>query len=284
MLELLRIVIYYPLLNLLTLIIKFTPGHYAAVGIIVLTLLVRFILLIPSKKAAQTQRKIQQVTPLVEELKAEYGSDKQGFAVAQMDLYKKNDINPFGNCLTLLIQLPILITLYYSIRFGLSGSGEHLYPWVGRPDFINTSFFGIDLIKPDHTYVLPILAALAQYFLARFMAPQTKSVPGAKVDPAAQTQKMMMYFLPATTLIFALSFPAGVALYWVISTGFQALQQWYVNKEKYNIQGVEAALKEVDVEHPDHKKRSAKVEEVIKEETSTDKKSGVNVTVRKKKS
>lgn len=282
MLELLRILIYYPLLNILTFFIWSTPGHYAAVGIIVITLLVRFALLIPSKKAAQTQRKIQQINPLVEELKREYGSDKQGFAVAQMELYKKNNINPFGNCITLLVQLPVLILLYYSIRYGLTPGNPHIYPWMVHPATINANFFGINLVNPDTTYILPVLAAVTQYFLARFMAPQA-ATPGAAPDAAAQTQKMMMYFLPATTLIFALKFPAGVALYWVISTGFQAVQQWYVNKEKYNIQGVDAALKEVDVEHPGHKKPSVKVLEEIKEETSTDKKSGVNVTVRKRK-
>jgi YidC/Oxa1 family membrane protein insertase len=255
-----------------------------AVGIIVLTLIVRFALLIPSKRSAQTQRKIQQVQPLIDELKKEYGDDRQGFAVAQMDLYKKNNINPFGNCVTLLIQIPILITLYYSIRNGLTPDNPHIYPWMLHPDTISTNFFGINLSSPDKTYILPVLAAAAQFALAKLMAPLPKpQVPGAMPDPMAQTQKMMQYFLPATTLIFALSFPAGVALYWVMSTGFQAVQQWYVNKEKFSIAGVDAALKEADVEHPEHKKRPAKVLEEIKEQTSVDKKSGVNVVVRKKK-
>jgi YidC/Oxa1 family membrane protein insertase len=282
MLELFNVLIYYPLLNILTFIIAITPGHYAAVGIIVLTLVVRFILLIPSKRAAQTQRKIQQIQPLVDELKREYGDDKQGFAVAQMALYKQNSINAFGNCITLLIQLPILITLYSAIRHGLVVDGPHIYSWMLHPATINNNFFGINLVSPDKTYILPVLAAATQYFLARFMAPAPKPA-GAAMDPAAQTQKMMMYFLPGTTLIFALSFPAGVALYWVVSTGFQAVQQFYVNKEKFAIAGVDAALKEADVEHPNHAKRTEKVVKEIKNQTSTDKKTGVNVTVRRKK-
>ncbi|HSI20404.1 MAG TPA: YidC/Oxa1 family membrane protein insertase [Verrucomicrobiae bacterium] len=284
MLEILRVLIYYPLINLLTLIIWAVPGHYAAVGIVLLTLLVRFILLIPSKKAAQTQRKMQQIAPLAAELKQEYGDDKQGFAMAQMELYKKNDINPFGNCITLLIQIPVLITLYYSIRFGLTPDNPHLYAWLPRPEFINNNFFGINLIAPDKTYVLPVLAALMQYVQARLMMPATPVAPNpdGTPDPNAMTQKIMQYFLPATTLLFALSFPAGVALYWVVSTAFQVVQQFYVNKEKYAITGVDAALKEADAEHPEHKPRSPRVMDQIKEQTSTNTKAGVTVTVRKK--
>jgi YidC/Oxa1 family membrane protein insertase len=284
MLELLRILIYYPLINLLTFLIWIIPGHFAAVGIILLTLFVRFLLVLPSKKAAQTQRKMQQVQPLIDELKREYGDDKQGLAVAQMELFKKNDINPFSNCLTLLIQIPILITLYYAIRFGLAPDSPHIYPWMVRPEFINTNFFGISLLTPDKSFVLPVIAAILQYIQIKMTMPNHKPVPGAAPDVAVQTQKMFQYVIPGTTLIFASSFPAGVALYWVVSTMFSIGQQWFVNKEKYNITGVDAALKEADVKHPEHKPRSKKVLKEIKEQTATDTKSGVTVTVRKKKS
>lgn len=278
--EIIRILVYYPLINLLTFLSWLVPGHYAAVSIILLTLMVRFALLIPSKKAAQTQRKMQQLQPLLDELKLEYGNDRQGLAAAQMELYKKNGVNPFGNCGTLLIQLPILIALYYAIRFGLSPDSVHIYPWMVRPEFINTNFFGIDLIQPDKTYILPVFAAVLQFVQVKLSMPQHR--PEVKNDPAVATQKIMQYFIPATTLLFAASFPAGVALYWVVTTAFSCVQQLQVNKEKYDLTGVEKALKDADKEHPEHKPRSQKIEAEIKEQTSTDKKSGVKVTVRRK--
>lgn len=281
MLELLRIIIYYPLINLLMFFIWLTPGHYAAVGIILLTLAVRFALLIPSKRAAQTQRKMQQIQPLLDELKAEYGNDKQGLALAQMELYKKNNINAFGNCLSLLVQLPILLTLYYAIRDGLRPDSPHLYAWLPRPEFINTELFTIGLTAPDTTFVLPVLAALLQYWQMKITLP--KPAEGAPSNPMAASQRTMIYLLPAMTLIFASSFPAGVALYWIVASVFSIVQQTYVNKEKYQIAGVGAALKEADEEHPEHKKRSEKVMREIREQTTADTKSGVTVTVRRKK-
>jgi YidC/Oxa1 family membrane protein insertase len=284
MLELLRILIYYPLINLLTFFTWLTPGHYAAVAIILLTLLVRFLLVIPSKHSAQTQRKMQQVQPLLEELKVEYGADRQGLAAAQMELYKKNDINPFANCLMALVQVPILITLYYAIRFGLAVDNPHIYSWMARPDIINTNFFGISLVSPDRTYILPGIAAILQYIQMRLTLPTAKPLPGAPPDATLATQRVTLYALPATTLIFAVNFPAGVALYWVVSTAFQVVQQRLVNRDKYKIVGVDAALKEADIEHPEHKSRSPRVLKEIAEQTTTDLKKGVQVTVRKKSS
>jgi YidC/Oxa1 family membrane protein insertase len=283
MLELLRIIIYYPLINVLTFLIWVIPGNFAALAIIILTILVRLMLLAPSRRAAQTQRKMQQVQPLIDELKREYGDDRQGLAMAQMELFKKNDINPFSNCLTILIQIPILIALYYAIRFGLAPDSPHIYPWMVSPEFINTNLFGISLLAPDRTFVLPIIAAALQYAQIKMTLPAHKPVPGAAPDPTVLTQRMMLYVIPVTTLVFASTFPAGVALYWATSTLFSVVQQWFVNKERYNITGVDAALKEADKKHPEHKPRTKKVMEEIKEQTSTGK-SGVTVTVRKKKS
>jgi YidC/Oxa1 family membrane protein insertase len=278
--ELFNILIYYPLINLLTFLIWLTPGHYAASGIILLTLLVRFILLIPSKRAAQTQRRMQQLAPLIAELKVEYGDDKQGLAVAQMDLYKKNGVNPFGNCVTLLIQLPILITLYSAIRNGLTANNPHIYQWLSQPTFIDPNFFGISLLNPDPTYLIPVVAAIAQYIQIKMTLPAPALATAGTQDPAVATQRMMLYLIPILTVAFASSLPAGVALYWVVTTLFGIVQQAMVNREKYSIEGVGEALKVADVEHPEHKPRTEKVLKQIAEETST--KKGVTVKVRKR--
>jgi YidC/Oxa1 family membrane protein insertase len=274
--------LYYPLLNLMTFFIWATPGHFAAVSIILLTLVVRFILLVPSKRAAQAQRRLAQLTPLMEELKKEYGNDKQGLAAAQMELYKRNSISPFSSCVPILIQFPILILLYTAIRNGLTPHDPHLYSWLPTPEFINTNFFGIDLIGPDHSYVLPILAAVGQYFQVKMTTPPLNKNADGQVDPATAATRNMMYIMPALTLFIAVGLPAGVALYWITGTIFSIIQQRQVNKEKYNIAGVDKALETADKKHPEHRPRTGKIEENIQEETST-KKGGVSVVVRRKK-
>ena len=278
MIEFVKTLLYYPFLNLLTFYTWLVPGHHIIWGIILLTLTVRFALLIPTKRQAQSQRKTMQLAPLIEDLKKEYGDDKQGMAVAQMDLYKKNGINPFGSCLLGIIQIPILLILYRAILHGISVDSPYLYAWLPRPDHVKTVLLGIDLLKPDHTYILPVLAAGLQYLQMRLTIP--KFDKGVTVDPAIAMQKNMMYIFPLLTLFIAGSFPAGVAVYWVVSTGFSVVQQYYVNKEKFKIQGVERVMIEADKEHPNYH-RSKKVEEEILTEAAVTKK-GVTVKVRKK--
>jgi YidC/Oxa1 family membrane protein insertase len=291
--EFFRIILYYPFLNLLTFFIWLVPGHNAAWGIIMLTLVVRFALILPSKRAAQAQRKLAQLQPLLEELKTEYGDDRQGMANAQMELYKKNNINPFSSCGLTFIQLPILFILYQAILHGLVPDNPGLYSWLPRPDSINNFFLGIDLLGTATwlpsgdvgrwilQWILPILAAGLQ-FVQMMMVLPPKPADDQKVEPAMAMQRQMMYIFPFMTLIIARGFPAGVALYWVITTLFSVAQQYFVNKEKLRLTGVDKALKTAEKLHPEavDPVRREHAKEIVEEST----KKGVAVTVRRKSS
>ncbi|MBU6389878.1 membrane protein insertase YidC, partial [Patescibacteria group bacterium] len=228
----------YPFLNILTFFSWLIPGHNIALSITALTLLVRFILILPSKRAAQAQRKMAQLQPLIEELKTEYGDDKQGLAAAQMELYKKNNASPFGACLPLLIQIPLLLILYRTIYLGLTPNNPHIYSFVPRPDHIGTTLFGIDLLKPDIFYlggigipaILPWLAAIVQYLQVRLTTAPTATtakVAEGQFDPQA-IQKQTALIIPIFTLVIARNFPAGVVVYWIVNTGFSVVQQYFV--------------------------------------------------------
>ena len=271
-------ILYYPFINLLTFFIWLTPGHYAVVGIILLTLVVRLALILPSKRAAQGQRRMSQLQPLMDELKVEYADDRQGLAAAQMELYKKNGINPFSSCGLALIQLPVLYILYFTILHGLTPDNPNLYSWIPRPESINTMLGSINLLHPDKTYILPVLAAALQFVQTRMtLPPQSKTVPA---DPQQTMQRNMMYLFPLLTLAIAQQFPAGVALYWVATTLFSIAQQYFVNKEKLSLTGVEKVVEKAERLHPGHNKELEKVEAEI---LDTKVQKGVSVTVRKKK-
>lgn len=271
-------ILYYPFLNILTLLIWLVPGHYSWVAIVILTLLVRFILIIPSKKAAQGQRKMQQIQPLMNELKEEYADDKAALAAAQMELYKKNGVSPFSSCGLALIQLPVLYILYFTFIHGLAPHNPHIYAWVPQPDFINNMFLGFNLALPDKTYILPIIAAALQFLQTKMVSPPKP--PAGTEDQAQAMQRNMMYFLPLLTLFIAGKFAAGVVLYWIITTLFSVVQQHYVNKEKYSLTGIDKVVKEAEKVHPEATKKLEKIE---KEVLDTSVKKGVSVTVKRKK-
>jgi YidC/Oxa1 family membrane protein insertase len=280
MINLLTQIFYVPFLNLLTFIIWSTPGHYAAVGIIVLTLLVRVSLISPSRKAAQAQRKMAQLQPLLNDLKVEYADDKQGLATAQMELYKKNNISPFSSCGQSIIQLVVLVILYHAIRDGLVIHNPNIYSWMPKLDSVNNMFFGIDLLKPDKYLILPILASIVQFAQIYLTMPHTKKVPGVAVDPTQAMTQNTLYITSLFPILIGRTLPAAIALYWVVGTLFMVVQQYIVNKDKFELAGVKEVMKEADKEHPGYHRSKASEKEIM-EETSV--KKGVSVTVRRKK-
>src|SRR5689334_22985961 len=105
----LGIFFYYPIFNVL--MFRYWLVRDFGLSIVLLTILVRLALVPMTFKQLHSQRKMMELQPKINALKAEYGDDRQGFAKAQMQLYKENNVSMLGGCLPLLIQLPFLYGL-----------------------------------------------------------------------------------------------------------------------------------------------------------------------------
>jgi YidC/Oxa1 family membrane protein insertase len=148
-----------------------------------------------------------------------------------MRLYKENNPNPVSSCLPLLIQLPILWAVFEVFRDGFKPESlSGLYSFIAKPETINHFFLSIhwlDLSKPN--IFLSILAAAAQYWQGSMLAisrPST-ATPGSKNESMQATiNKQMLYMMPVITLVFGLTLPSGLMLYWFVSTVLMGLQQW----------------------------------------------------------
>ncbi len=226
------------LLNILLFLTDITGN--LGFSIIVFTFIIRTMLLpvtVPSLKAS---RKMQSLQPEIKELKKKFGKDKQGLQAAQMELYKKYNVNPLAGCLPQLIQLIVLIFLY-----------RVLINFLGNPELngngINTSFFWLDLAQPDRLFILPVLAAATQFILSIMISPGAEkpdAVPNVSKKKAVQEankkeedfaemaqsmQQQMIYLMPVFTGIIAATFPSGLALYWVTTTVFSIAQQFFIS-------------------------------------------------------
>lgn len=222
--------IYIPFVNILVALIVWLPGHSAAVAIIAFTVLLRIVLLLPNRHALENQKKIQTLQPEIDRLSRDYKDEPQRRAEALMALYKENNISPFGSCLPLLIQLPVLIILYRILQAGFTDATlSVLYPFVPRPDMINNHFFGLDLTQPDHTYILPVTATLLQVFQTVIMLTPARR-RGQKTPGQA-----MFYFMSLTILLIAQQINGGAVLYWVTSTLFGIGQQLAVNRRRTEV-------------------------------------------------
>src|SRR3972149_8720304 len=143
---LLKLILYQPLYNALIFLVWLIPGHNVGLAIIILTVIIRLILLPSSMKATRQQKRMRDLQPEIQAIQARYKDDKAKQSQEIMAFYRENKINPLGSCLPLLIQLPILIILYYVFIHGLSTERfDLLYDFTPRPEVINTGFLGLNL-------------------------------------------------------------------------------------------------------------------------------------------
>jgi len=205
-------------------------------AIIIFTLLIRSLLLpltIPSIKA---QKKMRELKPEIDKLKKKHKKDKTKLQKAQLDLYKKYNVNPLAGCIPQLVQIGLLIVLY---RVLITFLNEPMIDGTA----IETAFFWLDLAQPDSAYVLPVLAAVSQLALSVMILPggekrdivpnDSKSKKVAKenekeedfAEMAATMQQQMLFLMPIMTGFIAARFPSGLALYWVVTTLFSIGQQ-----------------------------------------------------------
>jgi YidC/Oxa1 family membrane protein insertase len=226
MLALYNDIIYRPLLNLLVWGYNTIPGHDIGVVIILLTLVIRFVLAPFMHKSLKSQQAMNALQPKLNELREKHKDDKELQAKAMMDLYKEHKINPFSSCLPLLIQLPILIALYRVFNKALHGDLNGLYHFVFNPGVINPKFLHlVDLSSPN--IVFAVLAGVAQFWQSRMMLPKTQNQ-----DPTAKMMAMQTtYVLPLISIFVAWRLPAGLPLYWLVTTLFAVGQQYYIMKK-----------------------------------------------------
>ncbi len=193
-------------------VLQFFYGLFPNYGlaIILMTILVRAVLYPLTLKQTKSMAQMQKMQPKVQDLKDRYKDNPQKFNEEVLKLYQKNNVNPLGGCLPLLLQLPILIALYNTIRIAV--------------ELRKTPFLWIaDLSKGDPLLILPIAIALLMYYQQ-----------GKMTDPQ---QQQMMAFMPMFMFVITWSLPAGLLVYWFASSVLGLLQQLQANR-------IAAAIKE----------------------------------------
>ncbi len=231
-----RTALYRPILNLLVFLTITIPGKSLGLGIILVTLIIRLILLVPSQRSIQSQKKLQGVQPKLEEIKKKYAGNQERIAQETMEIWKREKVNPFGSCLPLIPQTFVLIALYYVIRNGLNPDNAYLlYGTLKNVDFtvIKTNFLGMLELTKINAIFLPLAIGFLQYFQMKMtMAKKSAAAAGEKGSEMQMANSMMVYFMPVMIAIFTASVPAGVGLYWGVSTVFGIGQQLYANAQE----------------------------------------------------
>ncbi|MDB5259919.1 MAG: 60 kDa inner rane insertion protein preprotein translocase subunit YidC [Candidatus Nomurabacteria bacterium] len=227
-------IFYEPIYNLLATILNIVPLHDVGLGIVLITIVVKVILLPLNLSALRTQYVMKRIEPEMNKIKELQKTSPQEASKKMMELYKKENVNPFASLLVFIIQMPVLIALYFVCRNGLHADPNSLYSFVTFPESLHTVAFGLFDVTKKNIYIA-VIAGISSYILARR---QTQSMISKKVGSGESFQDQLMksmrvqllYVLPIIITFSAAVLPAALGLYWVVSNVINYLQDVYTKR------------------------------------------------------
>ncbi len=190
---------------------RFT-GNYGW-AIILFTIITRFVLYPLMRNQYRSMAKMQKLAPKIKKIQERFKDDREALQKQIMELYQQEKVNPLGGCLPMLLQFPILILLWQAIMY--SAEKIHLSPgflWIP------------DLSKPDPYYLLVIIGTGAQILYSWYTQRRMPQEAGAG-------SQFLGYVFPLVMAVLFLSFPAGLWLYWTLTTIVQFGQQLVIDWE-----------------------------------------------------
>ena len=224
-----------PIINLLLLLYRYL-GQETIIAVGVVTLLLRLVLTPLQLNQQKSARKQQELRPKLEKLQEKYKDDREKLAQEQMKLYQQAGVKPLGGCLTLVIQLPLMIGLYQAIIRALAATPlqllalpDDIYRWIpGMSQYIplKSQFLWLDLAIPDPYYVLPVLVVISAWYYQKLLTP-----PATDAQSAAMS-KQMQIMMPLMTGFFAATYASGLAVYFLISN-LVGILQYFLFRRHY---------------------------------------------------
>jgi YidC/Oxa1 family membrane protein insertase len=240
--------IFQPLIDVFEAVLKFfhnSLGVSWGWSIVLLTVVIRALMVPLFVKQMHSMQKLQALQPELKALQQKYKEDKQRQQQEMMKFYKENEVNPFASCLPLALQLPVFISLFYMLRQDLRknicphiqavfqqhyAAVHHVTAAVaagkttpcgpnGGAGFL---FIG-DLTNAAHGLTLVVLILL-------YVGTQLGSTIFMSSPTMDKTQRQLMMALPLFFVLFIISFPAGVIVYWITTNGWTIGQGYFIRR------------------------------------------------------
>ena len=227
------------------------------IAIIIMTLIVRAALIPLFRRQIVSMKRTQLLQPELKELQKRLKGDRAKYSQAQMELYKERGVNPASGCLPMLLQLPLLLIIYQVISQGLTnpdptamltvfgiqvvdvqcvnGLGTPAYdPYKPCIDTTVAWLGNMDVSKPQVLFTLPLiggfsvlafLSAGLQLIQSRMTMPPSDP---AYQDQNSKMQRQLVLFLPLISILYGGFLPAGLFIYWIVTTIFGIAQQYLI--------------------------------------------------------
>ena len=234
MIDFFHTILYTPIYNLLVFLTGVLPGGDLGLAVVIVTIVVKLVVMPFSLAAIRTQRAMKAIEPELLALKEQHKDDKEAQAKETFALYRKYRINPFASFFTLLIQLPILLCLYWVFRTEHLPAADPalLYSFVHLPAVISTSFLGLFPVA-GKSLALALVAGVTQFFQAKFAIPtpppSTSEKPSMQEELGRAMAMQARYVLPFVIALVAYA-SGAIALYFITSNAIAVMQELFVRR------------------------------------------------------
>ena len=229
-----------------------------AIAIVLMTILLRIILIPVFRRQTVSMKRTQMLSPEMREIQKRYKGDAMKARQAQQELYRERGINPLAGCLPAILQIFLLIPMYSVFSQGLTNFNPQAMldvfgfrildlgcdptPVVNELGHVlnpclDSIAFGVDWGVPEvfigspgalfsGLSLLAIISAVLQLVTSRMALPVASAVTAD--DPNARIQRQMAFLFPFISLTYGSILPAGLFLYWIVSTLFSIVQQYLI--------------------------------------------------------
>jgi YidC/Oxa1 family membrane protein insertase len=235
-------------------VLRFLNAFFTSVGplraigafglsVMVLTIAIRAVLFPVFGWQLRTSRRIQAeqrlVAPQLQELRKKYKKEPQRLSQEMNALYKEHGISPFSSltgCIPALVQMPVLIGLYQSIRYftnpGILAATDKGFLWIhdvtqSAQAACCTHGLG-GLLSQPQLLILPIIAGAFTFAQSRMMMPPARPDMSDQERSMQGVTKQMSFIFPVMIFVFSFLFPQGLAIYWATGTMFMVAQQYHL--------------------------------------------------------
>jgi YidC/Oxa1 family membrane protein insertase len=195
--------------------------------IILFGVVVKLLLFPLTQKSFKSMAAMRELQPQMKEIQEKYKDDPQKQQKETIALYRKAKVNPLGGCLPMLLQFPILITMFFFFQNSMLIRQES-FLWaqdLSAPDYILNLPFSIPFLG-DQLAGFVLLMSAAMFLQTKISG----GMSGGAAPSGGPNMKIFTYILPVMLLFIFNNFASGLSLYYLVYNVLSIAQQAYINK------------------------------------------------------
>ena len=250
-----------PTLNILE-----KAGLNYGIIILLLTILLKLLLTPLTWSSIKSSAFMKALKPDIDALKEKYGDDQQKISAEQMKIYQQAGVNPLGGCLPMLLQLPILLSMYYFFPNSIE-LRQQPFLWANDLSSYDAIYtFKEAIFGQSHISLFTILMTLTSIAMAVY----TQANSGmANTQPGMQ---YIPYIMPVFLMFIFNSFPAALTYYYLLQNVISMAQQWFIQKFFIKEESIKQIIEQNKKNPKAPSKWTQKLEEIQKQQQSNTKK------------